>query len=178
MRMIHALSALPAIVLAAPLAAAQSMSAVSGPLELGEVAISEDLQVKAAEEYGERDIERLTEALRAEAEAALMGAGRLAVDGAEPEGRIELTLVDADPNRPTMLQMKNEPGLSFQSFSRGGAAIEAVLYDASGAEAGRMEYDWYSPDLRDAWARGVWSDADRTIDRFASRLASAVTGES
>lgn len=178
MRLLHALSALPALALAAPLAAAQSMSAVSGPLSLGETTISEDLQEKAAEYYGERDVQRLADDLHAEVQAALMGAGRLAGEDDEPAGRIDLILTDAAPNRPTFEQMKNEPGLSFQSVSRGGAAVEAVLYDASGQEVGRMEYDWRTPDLRDSQARGVWTDADRTIDRFAARLTRALAGDS
>jgi hypothetical protein len=155
--------------LLAPAAAAQMERAPDGPLSIGEVRIADGFQERVAE-YGERDIDRLLDDLRNDVTAALMASGRLAEDG-EAAGRIDLILVSATPNRPTMAQMRDRPGLSFQSFSRGGAELEAVIYDADGTEAGRIEYSWESPDLRDAWARPVWGDAQQTISRFARRLA-------
>lgn len=135
---------------------------------VGEVQAGEALEDKTSE-YGQQDVDHLLDTLHDAVVLELQERG-LHAQG-EPAPRIDLTLVDARPNRPTFRQLARNPGLSMQSFSRGGARIEARIQDADGAPVDRFEYDWYTQDIENAAYRGVWTDAERAIDRFAVRLA-------
>lgn len=149
------------------LLAAAGASAQTG-YRIGEVRAGEALS-ENAQEYGQQDVEQLLDSLHDAVVLQLQERGLGAQAG--PAGRIDLVLSDARPNRPTFRQLARNPGLSVRSFSRGGARIEAQIYDAVGGPAGRFEYDWYTQDIEEAVYRGVWTDADRAIDRFAGRLA-------
>ncbi|MCC7267486.1 MAG: hypothetical protein IT546_09140 [Caulobacteraceae bacterium] len=150
---------------AAAAAIATSASALP-PISRVTVDIGPELQQKAAKDYGVREVDELAAELQEDVERALAKNGGLAADG----GRLELVLVDARPNRPTMKQMSNKPGLSMQSFGIGGATIEgrAVFPDGTTTP---ISYKWYESDIRRAIPSTTWSDAERTFDRFALRLA-------
>lgn len=128
------------------------------------VAVGPDLQAKAAKTYGVKEIDRLADMLRQDVERSLARTG--AYDGA----RIELTLVDATPNRPTFKQLTDQPGLSFASFGVGGATIEGRAVAPDGTVT-PLRYRWYEGDIRRA-AHGTWTwaDADWAFNRFAYRL--------
>lgn len=128
-----------------------------------EVTLSPELQKKAAEEYGVKDVQRLADELRKDVERELQRTGLLT------GGRMELTLVDARPNRPTFKQLGDRPGLSLESFGIGGAAIEGKAISVDG-HVTPVRYDWYETDIREARASTTWSDAGRAIDRFAYQL--------
>jgi hypothetical protein len=137
----------------AALAAPQSVTVSIGPA----------LQAMAHDTYGERDIQMLAKDLKTSVERQLGKTG--AYDGAQ----IELTLVDAVPNRPTFKQLGDTPGLDMRSFGVGGAHIEgrAVAPDGSVTP---LAYKWYETDIRWARANATWTDAEWTIDRFAAQL--------
>ena len=78
-------------------------------------------------------------------------------------------LVDAKPSRPTFKQLGDTPGLSFQSFSLGGARIEGRMIRADGTET-PLSYSWYETDLFQAPYESTWGDAHWSFDRFARRL--------
>lgn len=119
---------------------------------------------KKIEEYGARDVDRLAEDLRA---SVLKVAARSpALDGA----RISLVLEDVIPNRPTMQQMSDKPGLSYESFGIGGASITGMVTTANG-DSRPVSYRWYESDIRWAWPASTWRDAEQTFDRFARSLA-------
>lgn len=147
-------------------AAIGTSAAALPPISRVTVDIGPKLQEKAAEDYGVREVDELAADLQEDVERALAKAGGLAPEG----GRLELVLVDAKPNRPTMQQMSNKPGLSMQSFGIGGATIEgrAVFPDGTSTP---ISYKWYESDIRQAIPSTTWSDAQRTFDRFALRLA-------
>jgi len=128
------------------------------------VSLSPKMQKLAAETYGERDVNDLAAELRRDVQRELVRTGVLA------GGRAELVLVDAQPNRPTFKQLGDKPGLSFQSFSVGGARIEGKLISLDGVET-PVSYSWYETDIRNAPHSATWSDANWTIDRFARRLS-------
>jgi hypothetical protein len=66
----------------------------------------------------------------------------------------------------------DKPGLdAIRSISLGGAELTGIAYDASGAEIGKFNYDWYENDLSNVVGSGTWSDARWTFDRFATRFA-------
>lgn len=128
-----------------------------------EVKLSPELQKKAADDYGVRDVQRLADDLKKNVERELDRTGVLA------GGRVELTLVDARPNRPTFKQLGDRPGLSFESFGTGGATIEGQAISVDG-QVTPVRYRWYESDIRQARGASTWSDAERAIDRFAFQL--------
>ena len=146
-------------------AAALGAFALAGAVQAADVQVvlGADLAEKA-EELGQGELDRLTEELRRDVERAV------ASDDALRDADIRLTLVDARPNRPTFEQMAATPGLSMASLSIGGAAIEGEIIAADGSRRS-VAYDWYSHNIRDAVGSSTWTDAHRTFDRFASRLA-------
>ena len=150
---IASLAAVTAAIFAGPAAAAAEVQVTIGP----------ELQRKAERTYGVRDVQRLADQLRRDVSRELARTG--AYDGA----RVELTLVDAVPNRPTFKQMGDRPGLSFESFGVGGARIEGRAVAADGT-ATPLSYRWYETDIRQAWPCATWSDAEWTFQRFAYRL--------
>ena len=128
------------------------------------VSISPDLQTKAERTYGVDDVTRLADNLRLHVERAL------ARSGARADERLELVLNDVAPNRPTFKQLGDRPGLSMESFGVGGASFTGRIVGADGV-ATPVAYRWYESDIRQAVGTAPWSDAERAIDRFASRLA-------
>lgn len=139
--------------LASPQPASSTVSVTIGP----------ELHRTAQKTYGLRDVQRLADELRADVEREVARKGGFA--GA----RIELVLVDAKPNRPTFKQLSDTPGLSYQSFGVGGATIEGQAIAADGTVT-PLNYRWYETDIRQAANSSTWSDAEWTINRFASRL--------
>jgi len=155
---------IPAVAAAALLASALTAStALAAPAAVS-VTIGPELQEKAEKTYGVRDVQRLADELREDVEKALVRSG------AHQDARVELVLTDAKPNRPTFKQLTDTPGLSMESFGIGGAAIEGRVVAADGAVT-PVAYRWYETDIRQAYGDCIWSDAERSFDRFAARLA-------
>lgn len=150
-------------VLAAAALIASGSAALAAPSSVS-VAIGPDLQKKAEKTYGVVEIQRLADDLRDSVGRELAKTG--AYDGA----RVELTLVDALPNRPTFKQLGDTPGLSMQSFGIGGAKIEGQAVAPDGSVT-PLSYKWYESDIRNSRANWVWSDAEWTFDRFARQLS-------
>jgi hypothetical protein len=126
------------------------------------VAIGPKLQDKA-DDLGQRELDFLARDLQRSVESRLIRAGMT--------DRVELTLIDAKPNRPTSEQLGNRPGLSPISFGVGGAKIEGAVVHADGTLT-PLSYQWYESDI--AWARhsSTWAAAENAFDRFANRLVS------
>lgn len=142
---------------------ASASAALAAPASV-EVRLSPAMQAKAEKTYGVRDVNEIAADLQRTVER------RLAKTGAYDGARIQLTLVDAVPNRPTMKQMFDKPGLSFQSFGIGGAEITGQAIAADGTVT-PLGYKWYEQDIREAArAAGPWQDAQWTMQRFADRL--------
>lgn len=155
------LAALTALaLLAAPMAMATEIS----------VGFSEDFQEKLDDDYGVREGDYLAREVTEDVEAALAKAG---VDVA----RVEITIVDAIPNKPTFKQLGDEPGLDYGlSQSIGGMKFTAVAYGEDGTEAGHLDYKWYETDIRFA-GLSTWHDARRASSRFATKLAKELKSE-
>ena len=128
------------------------------------VTLSEPLREKAMSTYGLDELERLASELEGEV------ARELARTGVMIGGRVELVLEDAKPNRPTPKEMADRPGLSFRSFSVGGARITGRTVSFDG-KVTPIRYDWYATDITEARHGAVWADAERTFDSFARRLS-------
>ena len=130
-----------------------------------DVGYSAEFQTELEDNYGVREGERLAEDIRSDIDRELNKAN---LDPA----RIEVTIIDAKPNRPTMQQLSDEPALDMlRSKSIGGMKLEGVAYDAAGNPIGEVQYDWYETNIQNVNASGVWGDANRASSRFARKLA-------
>ena len=148
----------------APLTAALALAgAAAAQPSAVTVTISPDF-AKAAEELGQRDVQQQIEDLTRKVERVLTD--RNALTGA----RIDLVITDLKPNRPTMQQTSDKPGLDpIRSISIGGAAIEGTVTTASG-EVQPVKYDYYSTSLADVRGYSTWQDARTAYDRLARNL--------
>ena len=156
MRRFAFLAPLTAAVALAGAAAAQPSAVV--------VTVSPDF-AKTAQELGQREVQQQADDLTRTVERVLTE--RHALDGA----RVELVITDLKPNRPTMQQTVDKPGLDMmRSLSIGGAAIEGTVTTASG-EVHPVKYDYYSTSLTDVRGFSTWQDAGTAFNRLARNLA-------
>lgn len=168
---------LAAAAIAAPASAFQGFDAnyaaePYGPVVIADIMIGPELAEKV-DEYGAREIDRLTGRLHDDLSRELAGMGWLGSD-TSAAALLHVTIQDATPNRPTFAQMGSRPGLDFRSFGLGGAELTAELRTADGALIASYEYDWSGTDIRFAQYSSTWTDTFRTFDRFASRLADSL----
>ncbi|MEQ9505963.1 MAG: hypothetical protein RLO80_06800 [Hyphomonas sp.] len=131
------------------------------------VSYAPEFSEKLTDDYGVREGEYLSERVKSDLERELAKAGA-------DVSRIDVTIVDAKPSRPTFKQAGDEPGLDMhRSVSLGGMKLQAVAYGASGEASEPFEYKWYESDIRQAGI-STWHDARRASSRFASRFAKEV----
>jgi hypothetical protein len=147
---------------AAIVALSISGAALAAPASV-DVTVGPELQEKA-DKYGQRELDLLTRDLQRTV------ANRLAKSAAYDGARIELTLVDAKPNRPTFNELGKSVGLSPLSFGIGGAEITGRAVRADGTIT-PIGYKWYETDIRQSPYRSTWGDAQIVFERFAYRLA-------
>ena len=124
--------------------------------------------------YGEKALQTLVESLEGKMTRRFTKKGISVSDDAPVTLRV--TIEDAKNNRPTGNQLGNQPGLSFKSIAQGGAKMSADLIDQDGTSLGTMTYTYYENDFnRGPISVGIWQDAKRSFDRFASRAAKTLT---
>ena len=134
------------------------------------VSVSEDFQEKLQDDYGTREGDYLTKEVKEDLTRELDKAG---VDVA----RIEVTILDAKPSKPTFKQLGDRPGLDYgASISIGGMKLSAVAYDAEDNETNTFEYSWYEHDIRQTGLT-TWYDANKASNRFARNFAEELKGE-
>ena len=128
------------------------------------VGYSQDFQDALEDDYGVKEGIYLAKNIEEDLMREFEKAG-LDVD------RVEVTIERAVPNKPTMKQLGDKPGLDYgRSVSIGGMKMSATAFDASGTEMGSLTYDWFETDIRYA-GLSTWHDAKRASDRFASKFA-------
>lgn len=151
---------------------ALAAAASAAPVSLAPIQFSAALEETIADDYGAREEDVLRGMVERAVSAALTRVGGQIVEGGPIV--VEVTLVDARPNRPTLGQLSNQPGLDFgRSLSIGGAELTATLRHANGASIGDVHYEYYTPIIEDALGASTWWDAQRAIRRFARRVAEA-----
>lgn len=144
----------------------QAQAAVQGQIENQvasnvTVTIGRDLQNQVAK-LGEREVNEQIANLKDNVARVLQES--------YPGASAQLVLTDLKPNRPTMQQQRDAPGLDpIRSVSVGGAAIEGQLTMADG-QTQAVKFSYFSPSIRDVWGYGVWQDADRAFERFSAYL--------
>lgn len=129
------------------------------------VAIGPDLAKKTSV-MDAREFDYLKRELQRTVERKLKSEGALRPEG----GALKLVIEDAVPNRPTLQEMNSRPGLSYSSFSVGGARISGE-YRAPSGDLMPVAYSWYETDIRKAPYSSTWTDANIAFDRLADRLA-------
>lgn len=136
------------------------------------VSYSDDFAEKLSEEYGEREGTYLSKEVRDDLISALAIAGvKTSVD------RVDVIIIDAQPNHPTMEQARQKPGLDMlRSRSLGGMKLQATAFDADGNILGAKEYGWFENDIRDVFGAGTWTDAKRASNRFSRKFAKEIAG--
>ncbi len=150
--------------LAAALVAGLAPAAMAAEIN---VTYAPEFSEKLADDYGEREGVYLSERVRADLERALAKAGA-------DVARVDVTILDAKPSRPTFKQGGDEPGLDMhRSVSVGGMKLSAVTYDAAGNASEPFEYKWFETDITQAGLT-TWHDARRASSRFAARYAKTV----
>lgn len=150
----------------APLAVVLAMAAAPAFAEPQSVNVTLGPQVEEQiDDLGARDVQQQADRLAQIVQRKLDETG--ALEGAQ----IDLVLTDLKPNRPTMQQMDNRPGLDpLRSISIGGAAIEGQITLADG-RVEPVRFDWFSTNLVDVHGFSTWQDADRAYQRLANNLA-------
>ena len=128
------------------------------------VSYSEDFAEELADNYGEREGAVLTDDIVDDLTRAFERAG------VEP-AKVDVTIVDAKPNRPTFEQLGAQPGLDpIRSISIGGMELIGTVYDADGNVIATEEYGWFENNIEDVFGAGTWNDANRASRQFARRL--------
>lgn len=128
------------------------------------VSFSAEFQQTLSEDLGARE----GEILRASVIEAIDA--EFARRGVANPGGISVTIVDAAPNRPTMQQLREQPGLdAIRSVSIGGAELRAAL--PNGEVVTHRRYNHSLSDL--SGAASTWTEARRAIRQFAVKVADA-----
>jgi hypothetical protein len=138
-----------------------------GPISIAPIEFGDEL-IDKADEYGARELERLAGYLQDDLEREL--AGHLGDGGMV----LSVTILDAQPNRPTPTQMTSRRGLHPSSVSIGGAELAAELTDRDGTLVETYSYSWRSFSIQHVRGYGMWTDAKRTFDRFADQIGDSV----
>jgi hypothetical protein len=161
MRLTFVLAGLAALSLAHSAAAAPATVSIS---------FSPEFQQQLEEELGAREGDVLQSAVSDAVGRALAERG---VDGAPVT--VEVSIIDARPNRPTMQQLVDEPGLdAIRSISIGGAELRGVLRGADGQVLSEVTHRRYNHNLQDiAGPATTWTEARRAIRQFANKVADA-----
>ena len=150
-----------------PFEAAQQPLTADAPLASTanvKVSVGGDL-TKEVSKLGERDVR--------EQAGDLADAVQLELDrtGSQWAGsQVNLVITDLKPNRPTLQQAMDRPGLSIlHSISIGGASIEGELLTPDGRSL-PIRYARYSNHLDEVFGISTWGDADRAFDGLAANL--------
>lgn len=121
------------------------------------------LEKEFAKNYGEREKSVIADIIKDELQRKF----------GNSDYRYEIKINNAMPNRPTLFQMGEKPGLSYQSFSVGGADISGSVFDAGGNLIAQTQYDYQSPNIYDTQYYWTWHDAEWAVERFVNKLAKA-----
>jgi len=168
MRMLFATSAIAALAFA--------NAASAAPVSLQPVSFSPEFQTSLNDDLGPREGEILSHDVTAAVSRALAARGATIGAGGVT---IEISIVDADPNRPTLQQLSAQPSLdAARSVSIGGAELHAVIRDAGGAVLSEVNHRSGSYTLTDlVGPPTTWTDAHRAIRQFANKVADAYVAQ-
>lgn len=167
MRKLFALSAMAALAFAG--------SAAAAPVTIAPVSFSAEFQDSLNDDYGVREGEYLREAVTDSVGRALerRGASLDQTGGLS----VEITIVNAEPNRPTMQQLRYDPSIDpMRSVSIGGAELVALIRGSDGNVVAEVRHRRFNHSLDDlVGPPTTWTEARRAIAQFATKVADAYT---
>lgn len=165
MRKLFALTAIAALAFAG--------SAAAAPVTVAPVSFSSEFQDSLDSDYGVREGEYLREAVVDSVGRALAhrGASLDQTGGLS----VEVTIVRARPNRPTMQQLRYNPSIDpMRSVSIGGAELVAVIRGSDGGVVAEVRHSRFNHSLEDlVGPPTTWTEARRAINQFATKVADA-----
>ena len=127
------------------------------------IVFDKKLEKKFAEDYGDKEKGVIADIIKQEIAKKFSG----------KDYRYEISINELTPNRPTMQQMDNKPGLSYQSFGVGGANLSGKVFDQAGNLIAETKYDYYSNDIWHSQYDWTWHDAEWAVESFVKKLAMA-----
>ena len=146
-------------------------TAAAQPALVAPISYSPEFQTALSRELGAREGAYLSNDLTHAVSAALQRRG--IAEGANGVA-IEVAIVRADPNRPTMQQLFHRIGLDAGSVSVGGGEFHALIKAADGRTLGEVTHRQYDYSLADlVGPPTTWTTAERAIDQFAEKVADA-----
>lgn len=147
--------------------------AAAEPVSIAPVTIAPELATQFEEEYGERETAIVQDMITHYVSAELERRGAQVGEGAPLV--VDITLLEAEPNKPTMAELSRTPGLDyFSSISLGGASIKGVIRRADGTVLSEIEHSYFTPSLDEInYAGGPWAELRRTARRFATKVGQA-----
>ncbi|MBS0386667.1 MAG: hypothetical protein JSS00_15100 [Proteobacteria bacterium] len=159
----------------AALAFAQTASAQS--VTLAPVSFAPEFQARVDNDIGADQGDVLRARVQRAIGAALARRGASVVAGAPVT--IEVDVVNAVPNRVTVQQLRSRYTLDAgPTVQLGGADLHAVLRGSNGTTLAEVVYRRYDYDFTDiVGPPAMWTSADRTIARFAERVADAYVAQ-
>lgn len=164
MRSMFALAALATLALSSP--------AMADQISVTTVAFSPAFQEKLNDDLGEREADVLRNGATRAISAELSRRGLAGIPAT-----LEVTIVDARPNRPTLEQTSHRPGLSIMdSISTGGAELTGVLRATDGRVLAEVSHENYSNFNELLGSENTWTDTQREFRRFAAKVADAYMG--
>lgn len=151
-------------------------AANAAPVSLQPVSYSPEFQTSLNDELGPREGAILSNDATAAVSRALAARGATMGAGGMT---IEISIIDADPNRPTLQQLAAQPSLdASRSVSIGGAELHAVIRSADGAVLSEVNHRSGSYSLDDlVGPPATWTDARRAIRQFANKVADAYVAQ-
>lgn len=128
--------------------------------------------VYKAESLGQQELRRLASYLRENLDEALTRSNWHGMS--TQENVLNVTIVDAAPNRPTLHQINNLEGAHYSDQFPGGASLTATLVDGDGMVIATFSYAWFNDALDEDASYGIWTDTRLTFDRFANSVADSL----
>ena len=155
---------------------ALAATATAQPVLVAPVSYSPAFQASLARDLGVREGAYLANDISRAVTRALARRGIASSDNGVA---IEISIIDADPNRPTFQQLNRRPGLDIASVSTGGAELHAVLRAADGRTLSEVSFRKYDDALADlVGPPTTWTTAERAINQFAEKVADTYQAQS
>ncbi len=127
------------------------------------IVFEKSLEKQFAEDYGDKEKTVIADMVKGEIAKKFNG----------KDYRYEISINAITPNRPTMQQMDNKPGLSYQSFGVGGANLSGKVFDQAGNLIAETKYDYYNNDIWHSQGNWTWHDAEWAVETFVKKLSVA-----
>ena len=148
------------------------------------VTVSEDIQARVDRRagvtrvmgnddrpLGEEDVARNTERLAQALRSALGEVGTLSDAPGPGVLTVAVELTQLNANRPTMTEMRTNPGLDFRSISIGGAGVSGTLSEGDLVLVSFSDAAVPARIDDPALGNSIWSEADRYYRTISAKLA-------